>query len=246
MKSFLRVLILSAMSAGLAVSASAQKSDNWIESYNRLLAKYVTPAGVKYGAWKNDAADMQALQGVVNAVASANVGGMSRQDQLAFYVNAYNAWILHEALGKYPTKSVKDTFFSFFTSERIKVAGVQTSFKALEDNVIRAKFHDPHVHFALNCASRSCPPLNQEAFRADKLDGQFEKLAKYFVNSDRGVLAGADKKSVQLSKIFDWYKDDFKGEGGAVAFINKRRQAPIPADAPISYQEYNWALNEAK
>lgn len=245
MKTFLRASLLSAAFIGLAATASAQKSDGWVENYNRLLGKYVTSGGVKYAAWKANAADMQAIQGVVDAIAAGNVSGMGKKEQLAFYVNAYNAWILHETLGKYPTKSVKDALFTFFTSKRIKVAGDQTGFKALEDNVIR-KMGDPHVHVALNCASRSCPPLQAEAFRAEKLDAQFEKLAKAFVNSDRGVMMGADKKSVQLSKIFDWYKDDFKGEGGPVAFINKRRSTPIPSDAKISYQDYDWSLNEAK
>ena len=187
----------------------------------------------------------QALQTVVDGIAKEAVSGLDKRQQLAFYINAYNAWILHEALGKYPTKSVKDTFFTFFTGKHITVAGQQTSFKALEDNVIR-KLGEPRVHFALNCASRSCPPLNREAFSAPKLEEQFEKLAKGYVNSERGVKYSAETKTAQLSKIFDWYKDDFKGEGGPLAFINKRRATPIPNDAKISYQEYDWGLNEVK
>jgi hypothetical protein len=228
----------------VAATAFGQKSE-WVASYNTLLGKYVTSGGVKYAEWKANAADMQAIQGVVDGISKENASAMGKQQQLAFYVNAYNAWILHEALGKYPTNSVKDVLFTFFTSKRITVAGQQTSFKALEDNVIR-KFGDPHVHFALNCASRSCPPLNRTALSADKLDGQFEALAKGFVNSDRGVKFNAATKSAELSKIFDWYKDDFKAEGGALAFINKRRSTPLPADAKISYQDYDWGLNEAK
>lgn len=246
MKALQRGFLFLAISTAIVASASAQKTDNWSETYSRLLSKYSTPAGVKYGAWKNNAADMQALQSVVDGIASANVAAMPKQEQLAFYVNAYNAWILHEALGKYPTNSVKDALFTFFTAKRIKVAGQQTSFNQIEKETIRSRFKDPRVHFALNCASRSCPPLTPDAFRGEKLDSQFERLAKTFVNSDRGVALGADKKSVQLSKIFDWYKDDFKGEGGVLAFINKRRQTPLPPDAKIGYQDYDWSLNEAK
>ena len=216
-----------------------------MESYNRLLGKYATSGGVKYAEWKGNAADMQALQGVVDAIAKENASGMERKQQLAFYCNAYNAWILHEALEKYPTKSVKDALFTFFTSKRITVAGQQTSFKAFEDNVIR-KLGEPRIHFALNCASRSCPPLGRQAFTAGNLDGQFEALAKGYANSDKGVRFNAANKTAELSKIFDWYKDDFKGEGGPVAFINKRRSTPIPADAKITYQEYDWGLNEAR
>lgn len=242
MKIPLRVLFAAAF---CVVGAATSQAQNWMEPYNRLLGKYVTSGGVKYAEWKNNAADMQALQAVVDGIAKEGISGLDKRQQLAFYCNAYNAWILHEALGKYPTASVKDTLFTFFTSKRITVAGQKTSFKALEDNVIR-KLGEPRIHFALNCASRSCPPLNREAFSGPKLDGQFEKMAKGYVNSDRGVRYSAESKTAQLSKIFDWYKDDFGGAGGALAFINKRRSTPIPADVKISYQEYDWGLNEVK
>ncbi|MEP7077440.1 MAG: DUF547 domain-containing protein [Chthoniobacterales bacterium] len=241
----LRPLLLGALLFAAASSALAQKSHDWLASYNGLLRKYVTSSGVKYAEWKGNTADVQALQTVVDAIAQENVASLGKQEQLAFYMNAYNAWILHEALGKYPTRSVKDTLFTFFTGKRIKVTGEEMSFKHLENDVIRAKFGEPRVHFALNCASRSCPPLNQEAFRADSLDAQFEKLAKAFVNSEKGVVFSADKKTAELSQIFDWYKDDFK-EGGPLAFINKRRSTPVPSDAKISYQKYDWSLNETK
>lgn len=226
--------------------AFAEKPDNWLKSYDQLLEKYVTSTGVKYAEWKGNAAEMRKLQSVVDAIANANVSSMEKKNQLAFYLNAYNAWILHEALGKYPTKSVKDALFTFFLGRRIKVAGEQMSFNHLEKDVIRAKFSDPHVHFALNCASRSCPPLNRQAFRGSELDAQLEKLAKAFVNSEKGVRLSTDNKSAELSKIFDWYKEDFKNDGGVIAFINKRRSRPLPNDVKISYQNYDWALNEAK
>lgn len=244
MKNICRVLLPLLLLAGMASHSAAQGS-SWIADYNRLLDKYASANGVKYASWKNNVADLQALQKVVDGIAQENVSSLGQKDQLAFYVNAYNAWILHEALEKYPTKSVKDTLFTFFTSKRIKVAGQQTSFNALEKETIRSKFNDPRIHFALNCASSSCPPLQAEAFSGDKLDGQFEKLAKTFVNSDRGVRYSAEKKTAELSKIFDWYKDDFK-DGGPVQFINKRRGTPLPADVKISYQNYDWSLNEAK
>jgi len=237
-------LLFLAASAVLASSAFSQTSA-WVPEYGRLLNKYATPNGVKYSAWKANAADLQALQGVVDAIAAENVSSLGQKEQLAFYLNAYNAWILHQALEKYPTKSIKDALFTFFTGKRIKVAGQQTSFKRLEDDVIRAKFNEPRIHVALNCASQSCPPLLGEPFRADKLEAQFEKLAKGFVNSERGVRLSADKKTAELSQIFEWYKDDFKG-GGVLEFINKRRATPLPADVKISYQKYDWALNDAK
>jgi hypothetical protein len=223
---------------------SSRAADNWTDTYDRLLKKYVTGGGVKYGAWKSSDADMKDLQAVVDGIGAANVSSMSRNDQMAFYINAYNAWILHEALQKYPTKSVKDALFTFFTGKRIKVAGEQTSFNALEKETIRSKFSDPRVHFALNCASQSCPPLSQSAFRGSSLDGQLDRLARGFVNTPKGVNYQEGAKTAELSKIFDWYKGDFKE--GVLPFINQRRTKPLPADAKITYQEYDWALNEAR
>jgi hypothetical protein len=242
MKLPVRVLLAAALCLVWATTSQAQ---NWMEPYDRLLAKYVTSDGVKYAAWKSNAADVQTLQAVVDGIAKEAISGLDKRQQMTFYLNAYNAWILHEALVKYPTASVKDPLSTFFIARKITVAGQQTSFKALEDNVIR-KLGEPRVHFALNCASRSCPPLNREAFSGPKLEEQFEKLAKGYVNSEKGVKYSAGSKSAELSKIFDWYRDDFKRDGGPLAFINKRRAIPIPNDAKISYQEYDWGLNEVK
>jgi hypothetical protein len=244
MRSGIRSLFLLAAVA-LAPTNIVRAADTFTDTYDRLLKKYVTGGGVKYAAWKGNAADLKELQGVVDGIAAANAGSLGRNEQLAFYINAYNAWILHEALDKYPTKSVKDTFFTFFTSKRIKVAGEQTSFNALEKETIRSKFGEPRVHFALNCASQSCPPLSTDAFRGGNVESQFEKLARNFVNSSRGVAYQEGAKTAELSKIFDWYKDDFK-DGGPLTFINKRRSKPLPNDVKISYQDYNWSLNEAK
>jgi hypothetical protein len=243
MKLPLRVLLVAALSV---VYATASQAQNWMDPYNRLLGKYVISGGVNYAEWKNNAADMQALQAVVDGIAKESVSGLDKRQQLAFYINAYNAWILHEALGKYPTASVKDAFLTFFIAKKITVAGQKTSFNALEKETIRAQFSEPRVHFALNCASRSCPPLNREAFSSLKLEEQFEKVAKGYVNSEKGVKYSAESKTAQLSKIFDWYKDDFRVGGGVLAFINKRRDPPIANDAKISYQEYDWGLNEVK
>ena len=242
----LRRTIVVALLLGSALIGRADTSPKWIGTYNTLLAKYVTSSGVKYAAWKNDAADAQAIQNVVNGIASERLSGLSKKEQLAFYLNAYNAWILHEALAKYPTKSVKDLLFTFFTGQRIKVAGEPMSFNHLEKDIIRPKFNEPRIHFGLNCASRSCPPLDREAFRADKLDSQLERLSVAFVNSSRGVDYSAEKKAAALSAIFNWYKDDFKSVSGSIAFINQRRSLPLPNDVKITYQNYDWSLNEVK
>lgn len=248
MRSFvcLRRTVAFALLFGSATVGRAETSPKWIGSYNALLAKYVTSGGVKYAAWKNNAADMEAIQNVVNGIGAEKLSGLSKKEQLAFYLNAYNAWILREALAKYPTKSVKDLLFTFFTGQRLKVAGESMSFNRLEKDIIRAKFNEPRIHFALNCASRSCPPLNPKAFRADELDSQLEKLSVAFVNSPKGVDYNAGKGTAALCAIFNWYKDDFKAVGGPIVFINQRRNPPLPDDVKVTYQSYDWSLNEVR
>jgi len=244
MRFWLQSLLAFSLAGLVAQTTAAQTSDSWVERYDRLLKKYVTPTGVKYAAWKSNGNDLEELQKVINAIGTASPESMGRDEQLAFYINAYNAWILHEALEKYPTKSVKDALFLFFITKRIKVAGEQTSFDQLEKGAIRSKFGDPRIHFALNCASKSCPPLSPEVFRGNNLGTQMEELSRDFINSPKGVSYHEETKKAELSKIFDWYKGDFT-EGGPISFINKHKSSPLPADVKISYQEYDWSLNEA-
>ena len=169
-----------ALTLPLALTAAASEENGWVETYGRLLNTYVTSSGVKYAEWKKNSADVKSIAEVTDAIGKTSVESMNKNDQLAFYINAYNAWILHGALEKYPTSSVKDLFFRFFTADNIRVAGKQTSFKKLEDEVIRGKFHNPGVHFALNCASRSCPPLSREPFKGDGLDAQTRRARACF------------------------------------------------------------------
>lgn len=216
---------------------------DWSAEYARLLGKYVTPAGVKYAEWKGSADDMRAIQAVVDGIAATPASSGKSREQLAFHINAYNAWILREALAKYPTKSVKDTLFTFFTGNRIVVAGEKMSFNRLEKDIIRPRFGEPRIHFALNCASKSCPPLRAEPYDPARLDAQLDEQARGFVNSERGVKASGE--TAQLSKIFDWYKDDFGGDAGVAALVKKYRKGQS-AFKTVGYQEYDWSLNEAK
>ena len=134
----------------------------------------------------------------------------------------------------------------FFAAKRIKVAGEQTSFNQLAADLIRKKFADPRVDFALHFPARSSPPLQREPFDAQKLDEQLEKLTRALISSDRGVVYYSTYNVATVSKIFDWWKPDFANDGGAIAFINKHRLPPLPADVKISFQDYDWSLDEAK
>lgn len=217
---------------------------SWQDDYAALLKKYATSSGVRYAELKANASDLAALQRVVDGIAAAPASNANTPEQLAFHLNAYNAWILHEALKKYPTKKVPDALFTFFTGKRITVAGETMSFNRLEKEIIRPRFNEPRIHFALNCASRSCPPLSNRPFAANDLDRHLDAITRSFINSPNGVRP--TKGGAEVSMIFDWYKEDFASAGGVVAFINKYRASPLPQDARLSYQKYDWSINEAK
>ncbi len=219
----------------------------WETAYGSLLAKYVAPEGVRYAAWKADAADVAALNEVTNQIAKTPVPG-DRNAKLATYINAYNAWVLKKVLDAYPTKSVRDVapLFGFFTRKDIQVGGDKTSLNALEKEVIRG-MGEPRVHFALNCASASCPPLAKAPYEGSKLDAELDKGAKGYLNGNEYGLKVMDGgKKIAVSQIFDWYKDDFKPLGGTVGVVNKYRKEQVPGDAGVSIMEYNWSLNEVK
>ncbi|NJK91383.1 MAG: DUF547 domain-containing protein [Blastochloris sp.] len=216
----------------------------WETDYNRLLSKYVSPQGVNYGAWKANSKDLQDLKAITQAIAQQGPNSNSREARLAYLINAYNVWTLHNVLERYPVKSVRDIapIFGFFTGDRIVVMGKKMSLNHLEKQLIIKEFKEPRIHFAVNCASVSCPPLASEAFTEKKLETQLERVTRDFLNKDEPALK-VETNRVHISKIFDWYKDDFQPLGGALAYINLYRRPPLPEKMKIDYLEYDWSLN---
>ncbi|MEM9400298.1 MAG: DUF547 domain-containing protein [Verrucomicrobiota bacterium] len=207
-----------------------------------LLEEYVREDGVRYAAWKRNEADLQSLKQVVDSIGSHEVDIVSEKAQLAFYLNAYNAWILHHMLKAYPAKGPLAASIMFFHKKNIVVAGEKMSFDHLEQKIIRPRFNEPRIHFALNCASLSCPPLYSRAFRDSSLDELLDKLTKDFFNAnDQALKIDHQKKVVYLTKLLDWYKKDFPD--GVVQFINQYRSQTLPAAYKIKFLKYDWSLN---
>ena len=238
--------LFTAMLASILAMLASVHAD-WQSSYDSLLQKYVKPEGIPYKTWQANRADRTALKKVVNGVASQNLKGMNKDQKLAFYLNAYNAWILHTVIENYPVKSIKDIRFLVFRRNSIKVAGKVTSFHKLENDIIRKQFKEPRIHFALNCASASCPPLHHRAFTAEELEVLLQKLAKSFATTPIGHWSRGGLMDVHVSKIFDWYENDFKEDAGSIlGYLAKVRGEPYPKGAQLSFQEYDWSLNEIK
>lgn len=214
-------------------------------AYAALLEKYASPQGVRYAAWHRSAEDMRAIEAVVAFFAGTQPPA-DRDASLAWHLNAYNAWVLHNILKKYPTEGPLDGEMLFFHGKRIVISGKKTSLHQLEQEVIRPTFKEPRVHFALNCASASCPPLAAAPFSAERLESSLDALAREFLNRNpRALRLDNGGKTVRLSKIFDWYTEDFGGHDGIVPYVNRYRDTKIPAGARVRFMDYDWSLNEA-
>lgn len=223
-------------------------AEPWEPEYARLLTKYVTAAGnVKYNDWKASGADVAALQEITDQIGRGRPSDSSRDGRLAFHINAYNTWMLRLVLDAYPIKSVRDISPSFgvFTGSQIVVGGKKVSLNYLEKELLIPEFKDPRIHFAINCASTSCPPLLNAPYTAAKLNQQLDVQTRAFANRAAGGVKISGRR-VQFSKIFEWYAADFKASGGVIAFLNKHRTELIPVNAKLSHFDYDWSLNEAE
>lgn len=201
--------------------------------YSQLLEKYVTSKGVRYAAWQADDEAMAALDKVVDAIA------VSKDNGVAFYLNAYHATLLHQVLKVYPVNSVYDPTINFFGSVSIRVAGKTTCLACLIDEILK-RTNDPRVVLALSLASRGGPKFPTKLFKEKTLTVDLDTLAGNFVNNDNGVRV--TDESVEISPLFEWY--DIYFTAGIRAFINTYRRIHLPDSMPVRIQEYNSQLND--
>jgi len=241
-----------AMAGTIKPDAEAAKSAPQVfptEKWDALLKKHVDDVGrVAYAAV--DKAEVERLYAAVAASSPKKNADRypSRAAKEVYYLNAYNVLVWKNVLDRLPKlKSVDDEKASFFFFTKFIVGGDAINLKDLEGEVVRPQFKDPRVHMALNCASGGCPQLPHEAFTAEKVEAQLDREAKKFVAEPRNVTLDAASKTIMVSHIFDWYKDDFGGDAPKViAWINRYRapNAQLPIDAKLKYVDYDWHLND--
>jgi uncharacterized protein DUF547 len=181
----------------------------------------------------------------------------TREHRLAYWLNAYNAFVLKGVIEKGITDSVGDSLpkrASFFELTKYIAGGEKMSLRSLENDKVRKGFQDARVHFALNCASASCPRLRPEAFRAETLDQVLEDAAREFVSETRNVQVEPTTGRATLSKIFEWYEEDFLEHAKRKEVsnptirdaINLWRKDKIPTKGENVFSEYDWSLNAQK
>ena len=218
-------------------------------AFSGLLRKHVDANGfVNYGGFQND---RQLLDTYLQTLAESRPAGLSRYEQLALYINAYNAFTIRLILDHAEVESIRDIPTAKRWQGRTWVVGGEAlTLDALEHDVIRRRFKENRIHFALVCASIGCPSLKSEAYTGAKLVQQLDEQTRRFLARPSNCSWHADTNTMVVSSIFDWYIGDFGGPDGLPAFIEKYAPPEIIAMAGsfdkqsrIRFGDYNWRLN---
>ncbi len=235
--------------------------DHTHAAWSAIVAVHVAEGRVDYKTLAKDSTALGAYLRTLELVRPAEYAKWKREEQLAFWINAYNAYTMKRVLASYPFEKVNElgddkkgpwdertiylgTLVPALETDRI-------SLNDIENKILRPTFKDPRVHAAINCAAESCPPLRQEAYTADKLDKQLDEQVKAWLGNPRLNVFDAAKKELKLSSLFDWYAQDFVDDSGSVeAWIGKRVGKDAKwisqPDTKKSFLEYSWKLNDKR
>lgn len=198
------------LGGGALTNAQAQEIN--YSAYDRLTRKYVDGRGlVNYAGLKSE---LGALKTFIDQISEISPHSHPQQfkdggEQLRYWMTAYNAWVLYIAASEYPSKSALWNFVGLFRNRTIKLGGKELGLEDLEHKIMRKDYKEPRLHFYINCAAFSCPALWQGAIPPGKTWDVLDQSAKRFINDTRHVKYDAAAKKLHLSKIFDWFKDDF-------------------------------------
>lgn len=215
--------------------------------WDQLLNKHVKADGkVDYSGFIEDSIPFNDYLKLLSASHPNNLH-WSEAERLAYWINAYNAFTVKLIVDNYPIKSIKDIKWGIpmvntvWDIKFIEIEGEKYDLNNIEHSVLRKEFDEPRIHFAINCASVSCPNLRPEAFTAGELEYQLTDQAKKFLSDKTKNIIAKDK--VQVSRIFQWFRGDFTSQGSLIDFLNKYSSVKINSNADIDYLEYNWDLN---
>jgi hypothetical protein len=258
--------------SSFALPLFAQSFDHQHVAWSALLKKHVVlldggkASQLRYAGFAADRTALRAYLGLLSSVNATMFEAFTKPQQMAFLINAYNAYTVELILTRYPKlASIKDLgslLQSPWKKEFVPLLGKTLSLDGIEHELLRqrGRFDDPRVHFAVNCASIGCPALREEAFVAERLEAQLDEQARRFMSDRNRNRWNAAKQQLEVSKIFDWYGEDFrlghKGIASLAAFC--ARYAELLADAPadreriramtakIDFLDYDWKLNDTK
>ena len=243
-----------ALALGCVIAVSSAAADEFDQThalFDGVLKHYVNDARVDYAGLKNKPQDLNRYLTQVANVSEVDFKKWNEQQQIAFLINAYNAYTLQLILDHYPVKSIKD-IGSFLTGPWdqpvVKLFGDTITLNTVEHKILRKNYAELRIHFALVCAAKGCPPLRSEAYVGARLDQQLNDQAKQFLATTNKNRVEAGEQVVYLSPIFKWYGADFEKKSGSVLAALKRYWPAKPVagyeDFKIRYTDYDWSLNE--
>lgn len=229
----------------LGVCRAEAPVDNGI--YAELLEKHVKNGVVRYAGFK---AEESKLDTYLDAIERMDPDTLDRNDQFAYYINAYNAWTIKLILSGYPgIESIKDLgslFRSPWKKEIVRLKDKTVTLDVVEHDILRPRFKDPRVHFAINCAAKGCPPLLSEPYRGEVLDQQLDAVTRAFLNNPEMNRLKGD--TLYVTKIFKWFAEDFNND--IIGFFFKHAAGPLARALEarkdridIEYLDYDWSLN---
>ena len=221
--------------------------------WDNLLRRYVAEGKVDYAQWQ--AASATELDQWLKAISHVNIDELDRESAIAFLINLYNALAIQQVLQKYPIDTIRPSllgvpnwpkFLLFFKKDIYTLNERSLSLDEIEHGVLRERYSDSRIHFALVCVSAGCPLLRAGAYLPNKLNAQLEEDTQRFINNPDKVRYDADNNILYCSKIFDWYAKDFLAQSDSViSYIQPYlKDIKIPADATVEYLPYSWQLNQ--
>lgn len=232
------------------------------EPWSAILAQRVRGGYFDYAGLLKERAALDAYLTSLESVKPAAFAALSRPEQFAFWIDAYNAYTVKRVLDGYPVKTVRDLGdektavwdqdFVPLGALIPKLAKPKLSLNDIENKILRPTFQDARVHAAIHNATKSCPSLRAEAFTAAKLDSQLDEQVKAWLADTTRNRFDAQKKRVEISKVFEWFAEDFQKEASsATGWIARFRPSDkgwlIARDKPaVTYLEYDWSLNDVK
>ncbi|MBA3950090.1 MAG: DUF547 domain-containing protein [Acidobacteria bacterium] len=258
-----------ALIAQATCGASASAFDHEYRAYADVLKRHVRFPHVDYAALKQDRTRLDRVVDEFGAPPARSESGWTREQRMAFWINAYNAFTLRAIVDHYPIRSSLFTLQprnsirqidDVWTARRWRAAGRAVSLDDIEHTILRPEFKDARIHFAVNCASVGCPPLAAEPYRASTLDAQLDAAGRRYLGSPQGLQAGGD--TLRVSSIFKWYGEDFiktyapiapagpdpatRAALGAVMRFGPADAASLAKSgrARVVFLDYDWSLND--
>ena len=232
-----KMIILLSLLLAFSLQLSAQPDYKSIAPFFK---KYISEDGIiNYKTLKKNNLELTKVLKKFKDIPPKN--DWHRNERLAYWLNVYNLQMMSMLIENYPTKSVMDLYGGkIWQVKCIEIGGKSYCLDEIENDIIRKELKEPRIHFALYSGAISSPALLNDVFTPANMNTNFELLAKRFVNSENNIIT---KEKVELSKIFDWYKEDFKD---IIGFINKYSKIKVKPNTEFTYLDFNWDIKKAE